>query len=117
MTFKSGVTATASICTSDAGLNRHQLMFVFEQATLVLENEGGVTEDFAIHIYKMGAHKQLVVKKNGVSHAGDDERVRVVRKIASRFVNGCIHNTPIIPSFTEGLRVQSLIQEIRRKKM
>jgi len=47
----------------------------------------------------------------------EDERARIVQKIASRFIQGCENKKPIIPSFTNGLRVQYLIDKVRKSQI
>ena len=47
----------------------------------------------------------------------EDERVRIVKKIATRFIKGCGTQTLIKPSFNDGLRVQFLIDKIRQNKL
>ena len=115
--FKSGVSAAAHVYANDKGSNRHQLLFICEKATIVLANENSVTENFTIHICKGKTRKKLVVKKKNIPHIFEDERVRVVRKIAARFVSGCIKGIPVRPSFSDGRSVQCLIEEIRARKI
>lgn len=115
--FKNGVTGNARIYSNDKGLNRHQIIFICEKATIVLENENRVTENFTINIFNGKIPKQIFVKKNTVVGKNEDERVKIVKKIATRFVNGCINKNSVKPSFKEGLRVQKLIEKIRSERM
>ncbi len=115
--FKSGVNGNAHIYSSDRGLNRHQLIFRFEKATVVLENENSMTENFTINIYTLGKKERVTVKKKNIIKKGEDERVRIVRKIGDRFINACINKKSNHPSFKEGLRVQELIDKIRQNKI
>jgi hypothetical protein len=55
--------------------------------------------------------------KKSSNQDGEDERVRVVKKLATRFVNGCRTSSQVVPSFKEGVRVQKLIEEIRKQKV
>jgi len=115
--FKNGVTSDAHICSNDKGLNRHQLIFRFEKATIILENRNNVTKNFTISAYVGKMAKKITVKKNDITRKGEDERVRIVRKIGTRFINACISKNSTHPSFKEGLRVQELINKIRQSKI
>ncbi len=115
--FKNGICGNANIYSNDKGLSRHQVIFICEKATIVLENEKSVTENFKINIYNEKNSRRLFVKKSKVIDKNEDERVRIVRKIAGRFVKGCIGKTQVKPSFAEGLRAQSLIDKIRKNKI
>ena len=42
------------------------------------------------------------------------EEVTEIKKLATRFINSIIHKETIIPSFKEGVRVQELIEGIRK---
>ncbi len=115
--FKSGINGNAHIYSSDKGLNRHQLIFRFEKATIILENKNNVTKNFTISAYVGKKTKKITVKKNDITRKGEDERVRIVRKIGTRFINACISKNPTHPSFEEGFRVQALIDKIRRNEI
>ncbi|MEK7680912.1 MAG: Gfo/Idh/MocA family oxidoreductase [Patescibacteria group bacterium] len=115
--FKNGVIGNAHINCNDRGLHKHQLIFICEHATIILENEKDTTQNFKIKIYKEKIDKALFVKKNNVVRKNEDERVRVVRKIAARFIDGCSNKTQIRPSFVDGLRVQELIDLVRNNKI
>ena len=47
----------------------------------------------------------------------EDERVIIVKKLAIKFVNACIYNKQLMPSFREGVRVQELIEKIRAERL
>lgn len=112
--FKNGVYGYAHLSCNSKDLNRHQLIFICENAKIVLENQNSITENFIIKIYTDDRIKQLsVAKEKGVKDESEDERVKVVKKLAARFVDACIHNKQVTPSFKEGVRVQELIEKIR----
>lgn len=110
--FKDGVTGYAHLSCNTSGLNRHQLIFICENGTIVLENQNSITENFVIKIYSGDKIKKLSLVKEKVAK-DEDERVRIVKKLAVRFVDGCIHKKQVTPSFKEGVRVQELIEKIR----
>jgi len=61
--------------------------------------------------------KKEVFKSNDLAVNNEDERVKTVRKLASRFIEACIRDEQMIPSFREGLRVQELIEKIRTESI
>lgn len=114
--FKNGIYGYAHLRCNSKDLNRHQLIFICEKATIVLENKNNVTDNFFIKIFSQNeqVHKIKQLSKQGARIKTDeDERVRVVKEIASRFIDACIHKTQVTPSFKEGVRVQELIEKIR----
>ncbi len=110
--FKTGVKGNAHLNCNAKGLNRHQIVFECERATIVLENYNSHTENFTIKVYTLDGSTKLLVPKTKTKK-GEDERVRVVRNLTTRFVKGILKNKKITPSFAEGLRVQQLIDKIR----
>ena len=115
--FKNGVDGSAHINASNAGLNRHQLIFECEKGKIILENKNSVTENFTINIYTKEESKRILVEDKKVKIDNEeDERVDTVRKIATRFVVGCNNKEQILPSFVEGHKVQVLIDKIRKDK-
>lgn len=114
--FQHGITGNAHVSCNSRGLIRHQLIFQCENGVIVLENENAVVDKFIIKTYDQNGTKQLRVKKDKVQK-NDDERVKVVRKLATRFINSCISKKQMSPSFKEGLRVQELIEMVRAGKI
>lgn len=115
--FKNGVTGSAHICTNCKGLSRHQLIFHCETGTIVLENENSVVDNFHIQTISESGKKKVFVFKHKANGKNIDERVKIVRKLANRFIEGCSNKKTISPSFKEGLRVQELIEEIRKQQI
>ncbi|OGZ55414.1 MAG: hypothetical protein A3H64_03540 [Candidatus Ryanbacteria bacterium RIFCSPLOWO2_02_FULL_45_11c] len=110
--FKNGITGYAHIRCDCRNFTRHQLLFQCERGTIVLENKNSVVDNFTITLHDQNGARQLKVRKDK-GRKKEDERVKIVRKLATRFVNACIHNQPMYPSFSEGVRVQELIEKIR----
>ena len=115
--FKNGITGDTHIYINNKDLNRHQVVFTCEKAIIVLENNNSVTEKFTINVHNENTSEQLFAEKTQTSKKDEDERVRIVKKIATRFVKGCINKKQVLPSFVEGFRVQSLIGQIRKNKV
>lgn len=111
--FKNDINGYAHFRCDAAGLNRHQLMFQCEKGSIVLENENSITENFNITIYTDAKTDKLYLPKDRSRIGDEDERVRVVKRLATRFVNSCIKRRSMIPSFKDGVRVQGLIEKIR----
>ena len=110
--FENGIFGYSHLCCNVRGLNRHQLVFVCEKGTIVLGNENGITSNFVIKIYTDEGVKQVSIPKEE-DRVDEDERVKVVKKLTTRFIDSIVHNKKIIPSFSEGVRVQELIERIR----
>lgn len=111
--FENNITGYAHLSCNTKGLNRHKLMFICEKATITLENEGSITSNFKITVYQEGETKQILVPMTGDTKTGEDERVKVVKKLGQRFINAIIKKEKASPSFKEGVRVQELIEKIR----
>lgn len=112
LNFKNGVSGSAHLNCNSNGLNIHRLVFQFKDARIVLENEKNTVTDFSIKINKGKSTKKIFLLKEKINN-GEDERVRIVKKLAFRFVNACIQNKSINPTFQEGVRVQELIEKIK----
>lgn len=113
LNFKNGVSGNARIRIDVRGFRRHQLVFTCETGTIILENNTDVTKSFAITVYTENKQKTVRVKKDMSVAQNEDERVVMVRKLAARFIKGCLTRTPIKPSFEDGTRVQDLIEKIK----
>lgn len=114
--FKNEVRGCAHLHCDSQYLHKHQLIFECERGTIVLENENATTEGFIIKIYNENGEEKLL-SKDVTMKKDEDERVVIVKKLAVKFVNACISNKQIIPSFREGVRVQELIEKIRAERL
>lgn len=112
LSFNNGVTAAAHVCCNSRGLTRHQLIFYCEKGVIVLENGKGIVDGFTVTVHTIDGVKQIAVMKDK-GRNGEDERVKIVQKLARRFVDCCKTKKPMIPSFHEGLRVEELISMAR----
>ena len=112
--FKHGVTGQAHLCSNSRVSTQHQLVFTCEHATILLENTGSHVGNFFVKIFTSGQVRQLAIKHPETrSKKNEDERVKYVKKIASRFVDCCISNRQATPSFKDAVRVQELVEKIR----
>ncbi len=110
--FKKGVTGSVRLSSDSRGLVKHKLVFTCERGIIVLENKNAVVDNFTITTYSASGEKRVKVKKDK-QLKNEDERVKIVRILAKRFVNACVRRRQMVPSFAEGLRVQELIYRIR----
>lgn len=112
MKFKNNVSGYAHLRCDARGFKRHQLIFQFETATVILENKNSLTENFRIIILKEDDSKKII-SYGKLRDVKEDERIKEVSKIGKRFVEACINKRQMTPSFKDGLRVQALIKKIR----
>lgn len=110
--LKNGISGYAHLSCAGIGLNRHHLMFQFQKGAIILENENNTVTDFTIKILTEEKMGKLSLSREKVND-DEDERVRFVKRLASRFIDCCIKGKPLAPSFNEGVRVQWLIEQIR----
>jgi predicted dehydrogenase len=116
LTFKNDVSGQAHIFCNSPNFMRHQLVFQCERGTIVLENKNSVVDAFTITLYGENGAKVLRTKSDK-GRKNEDERVKIVRKLAERFVTACARKQQMTPSFYEGARVQELIDKIRAEKI
>lgn len=116
MKFKSGATGNVLLSCNTPGVPRHKLVFECRRGTITLENKNGVVNNFHVTTRTRNKEKNVRVAKDR-NVRGEDERVKIVRKLAKKFVGACIHKTQMTPSFADGVRVQELIEKIRAKKI
>lgn len=109
--FKNGTNGDAHLSSISRDLIRHQLLFKCERGEIILENRNKVVDNFTLTIHE--GDKEDVLESHERTLDNEDKRVKIVRKLASRFVEACIQKEQVTPSFREGLRVQELIKKIR----
>jgi predicted dehydrogenase len=114
--FKGGVTGNAHVSCDSPGYIRHRLVFLCERGVITLENRNAIVDNFVIKTYTPNGGHHVSVRKDK-DRWEEDERVKIVKKLAARFVDACIHKKQMVPSFVEGLRVQELIEKVRAKKI
>ncbi|MDO8552908.1 MAG: Gfo/Idh/MocA family oxidoreductase [bacterium] len=110
--FQNGATGDVHVSCNTPGIIRHRLMFVCERGIITLENKNAIVDNFAVKIQNEKGEKTVKIKKDN-GRKQEDERVKIVRKLAKKFVVACTRKEQMEPSFADGLRVQELIQKIR----
>ena len=110
--FRKGVTGRVYLSSNSWGLAEHRLVFICERGVIVLENKDAVVDNFIVKTYSAGGENRVRVPKDKQLKK-EDERIKIVRILAKRFVRACTRRQQMVPSFAEGLRVQELIDRIR----
>ncbi len=121
--FKKGAHGYAHLSCNAPDMNQHEILLVFEKAAIVLSSENGSVVNFSLTIHQNGKIKKwrpakiarTARAKQGIKN-GEDERVAVVRRLAERFIKACRGGRAMVPSFADGVRVQELIEMIRRQQ-
>lgn len=113
--FGNGIRGDAHLTCNSRGMHKHQLTFICEKGKIILENTDKVVDGFTLTIYR--ENKKEIVKSHEQTQNNEDERVKIVRKLASKFINACIQRKQMTPSFKEGVRVQQLIEKIRKEQI
>jgi predicted dehydrogenase len=112
----SGVPVTVSVSSQAFLGTGHQVAFYGNEGTLVLDNG---TADYArgfrllLGTRRSDQLEELTPVENGEA-PGDDGRVPLVERLATRFVNWMREGIPARPDFSDGLRVQALLDAARR---
>ena len=110
--FQNNISGEAHVNCNNKSLHRHQLIFQCEKGVIILENNKGVVDNFSIRVFDEKGQRQIKIKKDrGLKN--EDERVKIVKKLATRFINACQAKKQTTPSFREGAGVQELIEKIR----
>lgn len=82
----------------------------------MLEGKNTIVDAFTIKVYGKTGERAVKVKKDA-GRKNEDERVKIVKKLAEQFVDACTNRKRMTPSFAEGLRVQELVEKIRSNEM
>lgn len=114
--FENGATGDVHVFCNSRKFVKHKLVFECKKGTIVLENRNAVVDKFSINVHTEKDARQIKVKKNK-NNKKEDERVKIVRILAKKFINSCISRKQMYPSFKEGLRVQELIELARKRKV
>jgi predicted dehydrogenase len=113
LAFESGAKGTVHVSANSPGRVAHRLVFECDSGVIVLENRDAVVDNFQLRTFS-DVGEQVVTVESESGHPGDDERVKIVRKVAQRFVDACTTGGGAYPSFEDGVRVHELIEQLRR---
>ncbi|MDQ5922729.1 MAG: hypothetical protein QG644_437 [Patescibacteria group bacterium] len=111
--FENKVNGSAHIFCNSREYVRHKLVFECEKGAILLENKNAIVDKFTIQIQTKNKRKKILVTKDK-GKKGEDERAKIVRILANRFIKACTSGKQMTPSFVEGLRIQELIDKSRK---
>jgi predicted dehydrogenase len=113
LSFKSGAKGLVHVSSNSRNRTAHRLVFTCERGVIVLENKDAIVDRFSIRVIDARGERVIKVKKDA-GPRGADERVKVVRKLSARFIHAIKSKDAMHPSFSEGARVQELIERARK---
>ena len=110
--FESGCMGNVNMDISYSGQQKHALEFFAEGSKIILKNiSDSFVDNFELTV-DTGQKIQKIKPDNILDISRDeseDERVKVIKPIAERFINWCNTGVEAKPDFEDGLRVQELI--------
>jgi predicted dehydrogenase len=114
--FENGCKGTVNLDISDSNNQTHSLKFHGENGILMLQNTSdSFVDNFELILIRNNEEKKIIPKKslNLSEQPGEDDRIKVVNSLATKFINWCKFDNPARPNFQDGLRVQKLIELLR----
>jgi predicted dehydrogenase len=114
LTFTNGAQGEAHLNSAGTGLQHHTLRVIGKKGSVQLENQDSVVDGFQLQLFDELGKPQLSVIKDQDLTKTEDQRSKIVHKIATRFVTACLNHQSMEPNFTAGVRVQELIEQIRK---
>lgn len=114
LSFESGVTGKATLNSASTTITEHRLVVKTQNGMMVLANRDHVTAGFTLTTTNQNLETKMYISDEQPAQ-NEDERVITVRKNVEVFVKAALQKKPMTPSLEEGLRVQYLIEQIRRQ--
>jgi predicted dehydrogenase len=111
--FPGGVTASVALSSVAPFGGTHRLVFHGDEGTLRLENAtADPVRGFRLFLATRASPivSDLNVAEDEEKRDGEDSRVAVVSRLASRFLTWIETGAPTRPTFADGLRVQQLLE-------
>ncbi len=115
-TFENGATGEAHISCNSPESIRHEFIFTCENAVIELKSANAIVDGFTVTVTGPEG-KELIPVVADTGLPGEDERVKIVRKLAHRFVAACAGTSTMYPTFEDGVRAQELIEALRTETM
>lgn len=112
--FVDGATGCVHVSSNSRGRVTHRLVFECEHGVIVLENRDAVVDDFHVRSHT-DAGEQVLPVRSDAGRPGEDERAKIVRRVAQGFIDACSDKGRAHPSFEHGVRVHELIELLRSK--
>lgn len=114
--FENGCKGNIHLDISSNDEQKHKIEFIGKEGSIILQNN---TNDFVDNfelILQTSQEKQKIKPDFSLKLSNDeleDSRVKVVKSIATRFINWCNGGIVTKPDFQDGVRVQKLIEMAR----
>ncbi len=115
--FKNSVIGDVYVSCADRDLIEHKIVFECEKGTIILSAQNSVVDNFTVHTQLHGKKGKLIKIKKDKQIGTEDQRVKIVRILAQKFIKACKNKQQMRPSFANGLRVQELISLARKNKI
>ncbi len=114
--FESGCRGNINMDISYHGQQKHTLEFFADEGKITLQNISNSFVDNFELIVNTGKNTEKIRSKNLLDMSYDeseDQRVKIIKPIAERFIDWCNKGVEARPNFKDGLRVQELIEIAR----
>lgn len=109
--FENGCTGKVNFDSAYTGQQKHTLEFRGEGGTLLLQNNSDSwVDNFELVLVNAQGTRRIKPDIQLISDSAGDQRVKLVRIIAKRFISWCNTGIASKPDFQDGLRVQQLIE-------
>ena len=118
--FENGCIGNVHVDISNTNKPNHTLKFVGNHGILTLENNtSSFVDHFEIKFNQNNNLKKISPRKTTIlpHESSEDQRVKIVNILATKFIKWCESNIPQKPDFQDGLRVQELIQMARNSNI
>ncbi len=117
--LEGGVTGVLGLSTAAFAGSGHRFEIYGAGGSLLLDNPSmDPVKNFVLTLQKRGTEQPMVLNESneGKFLSGQDSRTSPVSCLATRFLDWVIDDRPAHPDFTDGLRVQQLINQVMEGK-
>ncbi len=114
--FKNDCKGNIDLDISDLDSQNHSIKFTGDNGTILLKNNStSFVDNFQLILNKNNEDKEITAKKylNKSNLMNEDDRVKIVKLLAKKFVDWCELGEPSRPNFSDGVRVQHLIEMVK----
>lgn len=115
--FENGCIGNIHLNIASIDKQTHSIKFLFDNGSISLENNSAdVIDGFELNDISQNKIKKIEIANNLKLYQNEfeDSRVKVIKLIAEKFIQWCNTGTPSKPDFQDGLRVQELIEIVRK---
>jgi predicted dehydrogenase len=110
LVFKNGVRGRVHVSCMSGGPIEHSIVFECEHGVIELSTKNAIVDGFSLRTFSKGKTRIIRTSK---SRRKGDERTKIVRILARRFITACRGLGHMSPTFEDGARVQELVEMIR----